>query len=190
MFDLEIFTGRITSTGFSSGDRIVIGDWHESPIGSFTNIMWAKPDGTRVLLSPSEEHAKYVSALYNFESVEITDIVVDRTHRGISIEGGGLSVDISWGIALPIPIWRPLWFIATIEAFFAKVIFGTKTHGRTKNNRREWYSIRSISRVLRAEASFDGNELGGSENFAINACFGFSEPPSMPASVSLKSYIE
>ena len=190
MVDLEIFAGRITSTGFSSGDRIVIGDWHESPIGSFTNIMWAKPDGTRVLLSPSEEHAKYVSDLYNFESVEITDIVVDRTHRGISIEGGGLSVDISWGIALPIPIWRPLWFIATIESFFARVVFGTKTHGRTKNNRREWYSIRSISRILRAEASFDGHELGGAESFTTNACFGFSEPPSMPASVSLKSYIE
>tara|TARA_B100000886_G_scaffold226993_1_gene158232 strand:- start:466 stop:1038 length:573 start_codon:yes stop_codon:yes gene_type:complete len=188
--DLEIFAGRITSTGFSSGDRIVIGDWHDSPIGSFTNIMWAKPDGARVLLSPSEEHAKYVSELYNFESVEVTDIAVNRTRRGISIEGGGLSVDISWGIALPIPIWRPLWFIATIEAFFARVLFGTKTHGRTKNNRREWYSIRSISRVLNAEASFDGHELGGSESFATNACFGFSEPPSMPASVSLKSYIE
>ena len=168
MVDLEIFAGRITSTGFSSGDRIVIGDWHDSPIGSFTNIMWAKPDGSRILLSPSEEHAKYVSELYNFESVEITDIAVDRTRRGISIEGGGLSVDISWGIALPIPIWRPLWFIAT----------------------REWYSIRSISRVLNAEASFDGLELGGSESFTTNACFGFSEPPSMPASVSLKSYIE
>ena len=70
------------------------------------------------------------------------------------------------------------------------MIFGTKTHGRTKNNRREWYSIRSISRILRAEASFDGHELGGAESFATNACFGFSEPPSMPASVSLKSYIE
>ena len=187
---MEIFSGRITSTGFSSGDRIVIGDWHDSPIGSFTNIMWAKPDGTRVLLSPSEEHAKYVSELYNFESVEIADIAVERTRRGISIEGGGLSVVISWGIALPIPIWRPLWFTATIEAFFARVLFRTKTHGRTKNNRREWYSIRSISRVLNAEARFDGHELGGFESFTTNACFGFSEPPSMPASVSLKSYIE
>ena len=187
---MEIFEGRITSTGFSSGDRIVIGDWHDSPIGSFTNIMWAKPDGTRVLLSPSKEHAKYVSELYNFESVMITDIAVDRSRRGIAIEGGGLSLDISWGIALPIPIWRPLWFIATIEAFFARVLFGTKTHGRTKNNRREWYSIRSISRVLNAEASFGGHELGGSESFTTDACFGFSEPPSMPASVSLKSYIE
>ena len=76
-----------------------------------------------VLLSPSEKHAKYVSELYNFESVEITDITVNRTRRGISIEGGGLSVDISWGIALPIPIWRPLWFIATVEAFFARMLF-------------------------------------------------------------------
>ena len=190
MVDLEIFVGRITSTGFSSGDRIVIGDWRESPIGSFTNIMWARPDGTRILLSPSDEHAKYVSELYNFESVEITDIMVERTRRGISIQAGGLSVDISWGIALPIPIWRPLWFISSIEAFFARLIFGTKTDGRTKNNRREWYSIRSISKVLNAEASFHGQELGGSESFTTNACFGFSEPPSMPASVSLKSYIE
>ena len=39
MVDLEIFAGRITSTGFSSGDRIVIGDWKDSPIGSFSNIM-------------------------------------------------------------------------------------------------------------------------------------------------------
>ena len=70
------------------------------------------------------------------------------------------------------------------------MFFGTKTHGRTKNNRREWYSIRSISRVLCREASFDGYELGESESFATNACFGFSEPPSMPASASLKSYIE
>ena len=108
----------------------------------------------------------------------------------LSKVGAFLSVDISWGIALPIPVWRPLWFIATVEAFFARMLFGTKTHGRTKNNRREWYSIRSISRVLNAEARFDGHELGGSESFTTNACFGFSEPPSMPASVSLKSYIE
>ena len=60
MVDLEIFAGRITSTGFSSGDRIVIGDWRDSPIGSFTNIMWAKPDGTRVLLSPSKEHLSLI----------------------------------------------------------------------------------------------------------------------------------
>ena len=71
MTSMDVFKGRITSSGFSSGDRIVIGDWKESKLGSFTNIMWAKKDGTRVLLSPSKEHAELVSSLYNFEEVRI-----------------------------------------------------------------------------------------------------------------------
>ncbi|GIS41883.1 MAG: hypothetical protein Ct9H90mP14_3390 [Methanobacteriota archaeon] len=50
---MDIFEGRISSSGFASGDRIVIGDWKKSPLGAFTNVMGAQnPDGTRVLLSP------------------------------------------------------------------------------------------------------------------------------------------
>ena len=60
--------------------------------------MWAKPDGSRVLLSPSQIHADYVSELYNFEEVEVTDISVERKGREVSIEGGGLSVRIAWGL--------------------------------------------------------------------------------------------
>ncbi|RJU87869.1 MAG: hypothetical protein DWB89_00790 [Candidatus Poseidoniales archaeon] len=187
---MDVFVGRITSTGFSTGDRIVIGDWRESPLGSFTNIMWAKPDGSRVLLSPSEMHAEYVSELYNFEDVRVTEITVERGKRGISINGGGLDIKIGWGIALPIPFWRPLWFIASFEALFSRILFGTRTHGITKNGRREWYSVRSLSRILKAEASFEGEDLGMKRDFEIDACFGFSEPPSIPASVTLKSYIE
>ena len=80
---MDVFVGRITSTGFSTGDRIVIGDWRESPLGSFTNIMWAKPDGSRILLSPSERHVEYVSKLYNFEEVKVTEITVQRRKRGM-----------------------------------------------------------------------------------------------------------
>lgn len=187
---MEVFVGRITSTGFSSGDRIVIGDWRDSPLGSFTNLMWAKPDGTRVLLSPTKRHASYVSELYTFEEVQVTEISVERGRRGVSFHGGGLSIKITWGAPFPIPFWRPLWFISSFEAFFGKILFGTITHGITKNGRKEWYSVRSLSRVLKVEASFDGNDLGKKSDFKIDACFGFSEPPSIPASVTLKSYIE
>ena len=187
---MDVFVGRITSTGFSTGDRIVIGDWRESPLGSFTNVMWAKPDGSRVLLSPSEKHAEYVSELYNFEDVEVTDIRVEREKRGVRINGGGLSIRIVWGMPFPIPFWRPLWFISSFEALFGRIIFGTRTHGITKNGRREWYSVRSLSRILEAEASVEGDDLGGKSEFEIDACFGFSEPPVMPASITLKSYIE
>lgn len=40
----EVFEGRVISSGFSTGDMIVIGDWNNSPHGPFTNLMWAKPD--------------------------------------------------------------------------------------------------------------------------------------------------
>ena len=82
---MDFFEGRISSSGFSSGDRIVIGDRKESPLGSFTNVMWAKPDGTRVLLTPTQEHADYVSSLYNFEEVHIVPIEVKHLTRGIDI---------------------------------------------------------------------------------------------------------
>jgi len=190
VFEMDVFVGRITSTGFSSGDRIVIGDWKESPLGGFTNIMWAKHDGTRVLLSPSKKHADYVSGLYSFEEVRITEIDVLRSQGEVSVKGGGLSVRISWGSAVPLPFWRPLWFVASVEAVLGRAIFGTKTYGRTRDDRRGWYSVRSISRVLEAEGDINGKKLGQKERFHTTACFGFSEPPPMPTSVTLKSYIQ
>ena len=80
---MEIFEGRITSAGFDSGHRLVIGDWMKSPLGKFTNVMWARPDGSRVLLSPSIEHANYVSELYNFEEVKIVEMRIKRSRKGL-----------------------------------------------------------------------------------------------------------
>ena len=187
---MDVFEGRISSTGFSSGDRIVIGDWRKSHLGGFTNVMWAKPDGTRVLLSPSDEHARYVSELYNFEEVEVVEIEVLRDNRGISVEAGELSVQISWGVPFALPFWRPLWFTATIESFFGRLLFGTKTAWVPKNGRREWFSVRGVSRGSEANAWKNGRPMGSKESFLTDACFGFSEPPKFPSSVSLKAFIE
>lgn len=190
MSKLQIFSGRISSTGFSSGDRFVIGDWLDSPLGSFTNVMWAKPDDRRVLLSPSREHADYVNELYNFEEVRVVEIEVKRSRRGMSIDAGEVSINLGWGSPISIPFWRPLWFIASVEYFFGRMVFGTRTFGRTKNGRREWYSVRSISRIIRAEGEIDGSRLGEKVSFEPGSCFGFSNPPYKPSTVVLKSYIE
>ena len=45
--------GVVSSVGFASGDRFVIGHWILSPIGAFTDLMWATPDGVRHLRVPS-----------------------------------------------------------------------------------------------------------------------------------------
>tara|TARA_B100000003_G_scaffold156386_1_gene141790 strand:- start:6003 stop:6566 length:564 start_codon:yes stop_codon:yes gene_type:complete len=186
---MDIFSGRITSSGFSSGDRIVIGDWKYSPFGSFTNIMWAKSDGVRVLLSPNKNLAEYVSSLYSFEEVKITPIEVNRGVKEISVKAGSLEVKMVWSLSFPIPLWRPKWFISTFENTIAKKFFNTSTFGITRDGRKEWYSIRGISKVVHGECKIDGIDLGQSVNFEIDACFGFSEPPKWPSSVTLKSYI-
>ena len=46
---LDIFKGRITSSGFESGDRIVVGAWKESIFGEFTDTLglkWVSVFGT------------------------------------------------------------------------------------------------------------------------------------------------
>ena len=187
---MDKFEGRISSSGFSSGDRIVVGDWKQSPLGSFTNIMWAKPCGERVLLSPTKEHADYVSQLYNFEEVNVVEIHVERHLRGIDVIAGPLSVSYRWKRGLVLPLMRPRWFIASVENWFAGILFGTKTHGLTCNGLREWYCIRGLSSLSSAKASREGVDLGDMQPFEITACFGFSEPPKKPSSTWVRSMIE
>lgn len=185
-----IFHGRITSSGFESGDSLVIGDWFESPLGAFTNIMWSKPDGRRVLLSPSPKHADFVSSLYEFDEVLVTDIIVKRKRKIVSIVTDQLHVSMSWGASLSLPIPRPLWFISTIENFFGKTIFGSSTYGIARDGSREWYSIRGISRVVHAEARTPDSDFGKIGKTSFPEPFGFSSPPSIPTSITVNSHID
>lgn len=185
-----IFRGRITSSGFESGDSLVIGDWNESPLGAFTNIMWSKPNGRRVLLSPSAEHADFVSSLYDFDEVIVTDIIVNRRRKLISIKTDFLEASISWGVSFPLPIPRPLWFISSVENLFGKTIFGSSTYGIASDGSREWYSIRGISRVSHAEAKTPDSDFGKFGKTSFAKPFGFSSPPKTPTSITVNSHIE
>ena len=59
--NILIFDGQIFSSGFESGDRIVIGNWKYTPFGKFTDIMWAKPDGKKVLIAPNQKLIDFIS---------------------------------------------------------------------------------------------------------------------------------
>ena len=185
-----IFRGRITSSGFESGDSLVIGDWLESPLGAFTNIMWSKPDGNRVLLSPSPQHADFVSSLYDFDEVLVTDIIVNRKRKTISIKTDHLQVSMSWGVSFPLPIPRPLWFISSIENIFGKIFFGSSTYGIARDGSREWYSIRGISRVFHAVAKTPYSNFGKIGKTSFSKPFGFSSPPKTPTSMKVNSHID
>lgn len=72
------FSGRIAGWGTAGGTRFVVGNWHTTPLGSFAGVMVQRPDGHRVLLAPSTEVAEFVSATYQFDSVEPANMTVHR----------------------------------------------------------------------------------------------------------------
>ena len=151
--------------------------------------MWAKPDGTRVLIAPSEELGDFVSSLYSFDEVIVSPMEIERTEKSIEVECDLGRVCMKWGLNVPLPFSRPRWFIANIEAPFARLFFGTKTHGITRNGRKEWYHVRGLSRMKSVELELEGRSSNQMTDMAPSACFGFSNPPRMPLSVRVDSHI-
>ena len=186
---MDVFKGRITSSGFESGDRIVVGAWKESPFGEFTDIMWAKKDGTRKLIAPTKEVADYVDAMYSFDEIIIQGIEVTQQDRSLTVTCDSMKLDFEWNRGWPIPFKRSLFFIATVELLFAKLFFGTQTHGVTKNQRKEWYAIDRVSKLTKASATIDGNDAGELRPLSEPCKFGFSEAPKKPSSCEVRTHI-
>ncbi|PKW26774.1 hypothetical protein [Phycicoccus duodecadis] len=70
------FRGRIAGVGSTSGVRVVVGWWFETPFGPFADVMVEGPDGHRVLLAPSEQVAELVSTTYAFDEVRLEPVTV------------------------------------------------------------------------------------------------------------------
>ena len=188
---MDIFEGRITSCGFSSGDRLVIGSWKKSPFGEFSDIMWAKSDGTKVLIAPNKEIGDYISSMYNFDTIKIEEINLEETHNMMKLDAKEINCHFEWNNGIPFIIKkRPLWFVASIEYLFGWLIFGTKTHGKTKDGKKEWYVVDRLSKLTKANVNIENKDLGNYTNFYPKANFGFSDPPKMPSSVLVRSHIE
>ena len=186
---LDIFEGRITSSGFDTGDRIVVGSWKLSPFGEFSDIMWAKPDGQRVLIAPSKEIADYISAMYSFDKILIQEISTIENDRTLTLNCESMKLNFSWSKGLRIPIKRSLLFIATVELFIARIFFSTKTHGITRNGRKEWYAIDRLSKLKSAQAQIADQDLGQMAPIEAPCKFGFSEAPKKPSSCEVRTHI-
>lgn len=189
--DFDVFSGRITSSSFSTGDVIVVGYWKKSPFGEFCDIMWSKPDGTNVLIAPTTEVANYVSEMYDFDEIITTDIEARIIEKNITINTNLMQLDFDMGSGVSHPLFmRPLWFVATIEYFVGKIIFGTKTHGTANNGKEEWYVVDRYDGIKQGRAIVDGIDLGDSCKRTRSAKFGFSEAPIRPASVKVRTFIK
>lgn len=182
---IETLRGSITSVGFASGHRFVIGDWQRSPIGPFTDVMWAQPDGHRVLLGEASA-AQYVNSVYPFDEVREQTITAGRDGRRYTVRTVGLELHIKFGLArLSLPP-RPRWLTATVENWCARKLLGVRTYGSSPTGVVEWYRTRTARRVVAATAILNGTDLGVLAPLVRPLDFGFTDPPRQPSHVRLR----
>jgi len=160
-------------------------------MGPIADVMWARPDGSKVLLAETEV-AEYVTGIYPFDQVETTDVSVRESpghrSRGRRIDVGAGRVQLSLstgGRALLFPP-RPRFLTATVERWMARALLGVNAYGVSPTGVEEWYRTQSVQLVTEATASINDQEVGPLSRIEPPVGFGFSEPPARPTHVRLR----
>ena len=154
--------------------------------------MWARPDGRRVLVAPSEEAAAYVSGVYGFDEVVAGPlrVTLEGRHLHVWAEGLGVELHLTGGRAIVLPWPRPAWFTRWVEGPIARRLLGVRTYGVSPSGVREWYRAVSLRRIVAGWASVGGRDLGRLGPVDPPAGFGFSEPPRFPSMVGVHPLLE
>jgi hypothetical protein len=194
-----VFTGTIAGLGTTSGVRLVIGTWRESPLGAFADVMVEDADGVRTLLAPNAEVAEFVSETYTFDHIELgpVDSAVDAD--GFTLSAPALQVSATlggpapfdWLLRLvPAPLSAaPLWLRA-INPVASRLVPGVQTAGTAGRDRREYYGVRRTRLIASVHGTFRGTDLGELALLDPPVRFGFSSAPPTPQLVSVTTTID
>ncbi len=180
--------GHIASAAFTSGHRFVVGLWDESPLGPMNDVMWARPDGQRVLLVDRHEVGELISAVYRFDRVERVPVDYRSDGPTLRLQAGELTLTLQSGRRWPIPLPRVRGIPAArwIEAPLARHLLGVRTFGVSPTGVFEWYRADEYRAVVEGRAAFAGTDLGSLCRFDRPTGFGFSEPPRRPSVVKVR----
>jgi hypothetical protein len=193
------FVGEIAGTGTTSGVRLVVGRWTDSPLGDFADVMVESATGHRVLLAPSAEVADFVAATYTFDEVRREPVQVDVTEDRWTVTTPSLSLELGLGSRTPLGrllrvvparlAGSPAWCTVT-DPVARLLLRGVRTSGSAGGGRREWYGATDVRAVVRAAGRFDGVELGRVAPVDPPCRFGFGSTPRRPAVTSLVTTVE
>jgi len=184
------FRGAIAGVGSTSGVRVVVGRWDESPYGAFADVMVETASGHRVLLAPTAEVADFVEATYSFDEIRIEPVAVD----GWSVRSRSLTLDLTvgdrtalgWLLRLvPRGVAESTWWCSVTDPVARVVLRGVRTRGSAKDGRREWYGATEVRTVEAMTGAFDGSDLGALAPVHPAPGFGFSSTPPRPSVTDL-----
>lgn len=193
------FRGRIAGIGTTSGVRVVVGHWHDTPLGAFADAMVETPAGHRVLLAPHEDAAEFIAATYTFDEVRIEPFAVTDAAGRWAVRSDSLTLDLAVGRRTA--LGRLLRLVpdrlATSPAFctltdpVARVVLdGVRTRGSAAGSRREWYGATDHHAVTAAGGTFDGVPLGDLTRVEPPPRFGFSSTPARPSVTSVVTTVQ
>ena len=170
----------------------MIGHWDDGPLGSMADVMWARPDGRRVLLADRAETATFVSAVYTFDEVHVVPFRAARDERGIDLAAGPLEISLRAGAGWRLPplAVRPSLATRFLEAPVARLAMGVHAYGTSPTGVREWYRALAWRPVVAGAGRLDGVPLGSLAPLAPPLGVGFSEPPRHPSMVLVRPQLE
>ncbi len=193
------FRGRIAGLGTSSGVRVVVGWWEESPYGAFADVMLADADGTRRLLAPSDEVAGFVSATYRFDDVQVVPVEVTADGPRVSLTAGELAVGYTVGRrttlgralrAVPAPVATSPGWCRVTDPVARVVLRGVRTRGSAGGGRTESYGATDLHRIDAAHGTWRGRDLGSLRPVLPEPGFGFGSTPPAPSVTTLVTTVE
>ena len=184
------FRGRIAGVGSTSGVRVVVGWWHESPFGPFADAMVERADGHRLLLAPTEQVAALVSTTYVFDEVRVEPVAVDADGSAWVVESPSLSLRLEVGGRMPLghllrllprPLAESPVLAAAVDPVARVALRGVRTRGTAREGRREYYGATDLREVRRLAGRLDGIPLGDLAPVEPPCRFGFSSTPRSPS---------
>ncbi|MDT9592853.1 hypothetical protein RDV89_07225 [Nocardioides zeae] len=193
------FEGEISGVGSTSGTRVVVGRWWDSPFGDVADAMVERADGHRVLVAPTEDLAEFIAATYTFDEVRIEPVTAIADGPARRFESP--SLQLTWRLGAPTLLGRlvglvprrvatsPAWCAVT-DPVARVVLRGVRTRGTAGNGRTESYGATGVRSLVAAEGRFDGADLGALAPVDPPCRFGFSSTPRRPSATRVTTTVD
>jgi hypothetical protein len=179
--------------GSTSGVRVVVGWWHESPFGPFADAMVERADGHRILVAPSEHVRHLVATTYVFDETRVEPFTVSAGGAAGSVwvvESSSLSLRLAVGGRMPVghllrlvprSVAQSPTFATVADPVARVAMRGVRTRGMARAGRREYYGATDLRTVTSLTGALDGIPLGDLAPVDPACRFGFSSTPKRPS---------
>lgn len=156
--------------------------------------MLAEPDGTRVLLAPTEVVADFVATTYSFDAVVLGPVLAEVGPTTWSVETDDLLLRLDVGRraplgrllrAVPSRLATAPWWCTVTDPVARLTLRGVRTRGSAGRGRREYYGATDLHDVTGLSGSWRGVDLGGLRPVTPEPRFGFGSTPVRPSVTSL-----